>query len=202
MRRCNWNHREDPSAQAAKLADLASENGFLVVDFENGGNGSPLPWAVVEAWVRGRAVTVAVLEGVIASPAVDIALCSDLVYLLPSTRLCLAPAPEPPSPGVIWALGRAGRRALARGLLSTAEIPAEEAVAIGIAHQVLVDRRELPLPADASLAAVTSARDLMRSASPGSGGLALELAAFRLLFAAGDPREGAAAFLDKRDPSF
>jgi enoyl-CoA hydratase/carnithine racemase len=103
---------------------------------------------------------------------------------------------------VIWALGRAGRRALARGLLSTAEIPAGEAVEIGIAHQVLVDRMELPLPPGVSLAAVTSARDLMRSAPSRSAGLALELAAFRLLFAAGDPKEGATAFLDKRDPSF
>ncbi len=202
MRRYDWNHCDDPSAQAANLATLASETGFLVVDVASGGDGSPLPWSVVEAWVRGRAVTVAVVEGVVASPALDIALCSDLIYLLPSTRLCLAPGPGLPSPGVIWALGRAGRRALARGLLSTAEIPAGEAVEIGIAHQVLVDRMDLPLLAGLSLAAVTSARDLMRSAPPRSAGLALELAAFRLLFAVGDPTEGAEAFLDKRDPSF
>jgi enoyl-CoA hydratase/carnithine racemase len=188
---------------ATNVADMASAPGFLVVDFErSGGDGSPLPWTVVEAWVRSRAVTVAVLGGVVASPALDIALCSDLVYLLPSARLCLAPGAESPSPGVIWALGRAGRRALARGLLSTADIPPGEAVEIGVAHQMLEVRGELPLPAGASVAAATSARDLMRSARPGSGGLALELAAFRLLFAAGDPKVGAAAFFDKREPSF
>jgi enoyl-CoA hydratase/carnithine racemase len=181
---------------------MASDTGFLVVDFEPGGDGSPLPWSMVEGWVRGRAVTVSVVDGVVASPGLDVALCSDLVYLLPTARLRLAVGPESPSPGVIWALGRAGRRALARGLLSTADISADEAVEIGIAHRVVENRREVPLPEGVSVAAVTSARDLMRSTRPGSAGLALELAAFRLLFAAGDPREGAAAFLDKRGPSF
>ena len=42
----------------------------------------------------------------------------------------------------------------------------------------------------------------MRAAAHGSAGLALELASFRLLFAAGDPEEGARAFLDKREPEF
>jgi enoyl-CoA hydratase/carnithine racemase len=42
----------------------------------------------------------------------------------------------------------------------------------------------------------------MRASARGSAGLALELATFRLLFAAGDPEEGARAFLEKRDPRF
>jgi enoyl-CoA hydratase/carnithine racemase len=53
-----------------------------------------------------------------------------------------------------------------------------------------------------SVASLTAARDLMRASARGSAGLALELASFRLLFAAGDPEEGARAFLEKRDPEF
>jgi len=147
-------------------------------------------------------VTFAVVEGRVASPALDIALCSDLVYLLPSARLRLACGPGPPSPGVIWALGRAGRKALARGLLSTDDLDPAEAVSIGVVHDVIRDPTAVPFPDGASLTAATTARDLMRSSVSGGPGLGLELAAFRLLFAAGDPREGALAFLQKRDPSF
>ncbi len=175
---------------------------LLAVDFDGGGDGSGVSWEIIEQWTRSRAVTCAVLVGDVASPALDIALCSDLVYLLPSTRLRLAAGSGAPTPGVIWALGRAGRRALARGLLSTADLEAEEAKEIGVAHSVLRDREELPILEGASLTAVTTARDLMRSALPGSAGRALELAAFRLLFAAGDPAEGAGAFLEKREASF
>ena len=53
-----------------------------------------------------------------------------------------------------------------------------------------------------SVASLTAARDLLRASARGSAGLALELATFRLLFAAGDPEEGARAFLEKRDPKF
>ncbi len=202
MQRLRWNHRDDPSAQAKALAAEASRAGLLAVDYEGGGDGSGIAWEVVDQWTKSRAVTCAVLGGDVASPALDIALSSDLVYLLPMTRLRLATGPGAPTPGVIWALGRAGRRALARGLLSTADLDADEAKAIGVAHSVLRDRAELPISEGASLTAVTTARDLMRSALPGSAGLVLERAAFRLLFAAGDPEEGARAFLDKREPSF
>lgn len=180
----------------------ASRMGLLTVDFKGGGDGSGIGWDIIEQWTRSRAVTCAVLGGEVASPALDVALCSDLVFLLPSTRLRLAAGPGAPTPGVIWALGRAGRRALARGLLSTADLEADEAKEIGVAHSVVRDRAEPPIPEGVSLTAVTTARDLMRSAVPGSAGLALELAAFRLLFAAGDPEEGAGAFLEKREPSF
>ena len=42
----------------------------------------------------------------------------------------------------------------------------------------------------------------MRSRADGGAGRALELATFRLLFAAGDPEEGARAFLERRSPRF
>ena len=67
---------------------------------------------------------------------------------------------------------------------------------------MLFTSASLPLPSNLSVAALTTARDLMRSAISGGPGLALELASFRLLFAAGEPAEGARAFLEKRRPDF
>jgi enoyl-CoA hydratase/carnithine racemase len=91
---------------------------------------------------------------------------------------------------------------LARGLLSLDEIGAREAVDVGLAHSVVGNGALPPLPTGASVTAATTARDLMRASAPGAAGLALELAAFRLLFASGDPEEGASAFMEKRPPSF
>ena len=71
-----------------------------------------------------------------------------------------------------------------------------------LAHEVVDSADELPLPSPASLAAATAARDLMRSQAAGEPGRALELATFRLLFASGDPNEGARAFLERRNPTF
>ena len=202
VQRVYWNHRDEPQEQAARILGAASEIGLLAVEFASGGDGTPAPWSVVEPLTRCRAVTLAIVEGSLSSPALDIAVCCDLVCLLPGARLRFAVGSGPPSPAVIWALGRAGRRALARGLLSTADCDAPEAVEIGIAHLVLRDRADLPVLGPSSLNAVTTARDLVRSAVPGGAGMALELASFRLMFAAGDPAEGAAAFLAKRDPVF
>jgi enoyl-CoA hydratase/carnithine racemase len=91
---------------------------------------------------------------------------------------------------------------LARGLLELREVDAAECLALGLAEEVLADDQKLPFPISASIAALTAARDLVRSAARGGPGLALELASFRLLFAGGDPAEGAQAFLAKRDPAF
>ena len=147
-------------------------------------------------------MTVAEVAGNLASPALDVALCSDLVYLRPQANLLLAPSGATPSDGVVWALGRAGRAALARGLLEEGDVSAAEAVKLGLAVATVALDQPLPLPSAYSVASLTAARDLMRAAAHGSAGLALELASFRLLFAVGDPREGAHAFLEKRDPDF
>jgi len=147
-------------------------------------------------------VTVSDVAGELSSPALDVALCADLVYLRPRARLRFAAGSDPPSDGVIWALGRAGRAALARGLLEVDDLSATDSVALGVATAVVSADEPLPLPKSMSVASLTAARDLMRVSARGSAGLALELASFRLLFAAGDPEEGARAFLEKRDPSF
>lgn len=147
-------------------------------------------------------MTVAEITGRLASPALDLALCSDLIFLRPQALLQLSASEVPPSPGVIWALGRAGRRALYRGLMETTDIEAAEAVELGLVNRVVAKGDPLPLPEAASLPALTTARDLMRAGAFGASGLALELASFRLLFASGDPNEGARAFLEKRKPKF
>jgi enoyl-CoA hydratase/carnithine racemase len=201
MRRTAWNHEECSLEQLSALSAEASEIGYLVVEFSGGGDGEAPPWSALEAWTQSRAVTVAEVAGMLATPGLDIALCSDLVYLRPQTVLQLASSKAPPSAGVIWALGRAGRAALARGLLGPAGVPASEAVSLGLASGVIESDTGLPLPCGISIASLTAARDLMRSRARGSAGLALELASFRLLFAAGDPEEGARAFLEKRDPN-
>lgn len=202
MRTTHWNHGAAAPEQLATLCADALEIGYLVVDFPAGGDGVGLPWPLVEPWTRSRAATAAVVDGRLASPALEIALCADLVYLRPTAVLELAAGPGPPAPGVIWALGRAGRAALARGLLEIEPVPAAEAVALGLAHSIVPRGALPPLPAGVSAVALTAARDLGRATARGAAGLALESASFRLVFAAGDPGEGARAFLSKREPQF
>lgn len=202
MRIRSWSHEVDAAAQVAALCVEALEPGILRVDFPPGGDGRPLAWSRLEPWTRSRSVTVAFIAGSIAPPAVEVALCCDLVYIEPGSLVQLSAGDEPPPAGALWALGRAGRRALARGLLDPAPLTADRVVRLGLAHGLVRQGDELPLPATVSETALTSARDLLRTAATGEGAGALESAAFRLLFAAGDPREGATAFLEKRHPEF
>jgi enoyl-CoA hydratase/carnithine racemase len=147
-------------------------------------------------------VTVADVAGDLVGPALEVALCCDLVYLRQGVQLGLPAPEEAPPAGLLWALARAGRPALARGLLGAATVAAEEAVAVGLAHAVVARERPLPLPQSRSVSALTAARDLMRTRSPRSSALQLELATFQLLFATAHPQEGARAFLDDREPRF
>ena len=202
MRELIWNHDVGIAENLAALSHAAREIGYLIVEFAGGGSGQPVQWSDLEPWTKSRAVTVAVVTGSLASPALDVALCSDLVYLRPGTVLRLSTSAAPPSGGVVWALGRAGRAALARGLLETADLRADEALRLDVAAAVVAADELLPLPEHLSEASATAARDLLRASARGSSGLALELASFRLLFAAGDPAEGARAFLEKREPKF
>jgi enoyl-CoA hydratase/carnithine racemase len=202
VRKLVWDHEVEARAQLTALIAGAHEIGYLVVDFPEGGDGVPFDWSVLEPWTRSRAVTVADISGVLESPALDVALCCDLVYLRPRAVLRFFRGGGPPSDGVIWALGRAGRAALARGLLEETELSSAEAIRLDVATGVVSENDSLPIPKLMSVASLTAARDLVRAAPRGSAGLALELASFRLLFAAGDPEEGARAFLEKRDPEF
>jgi enoyl-CoA hydratase/carnithine racemase len=195
-----WRPEEDAPRQLESWSDAASEPGVVRAVFVAGPQGDALPWRLIEPWTRSRAVTIAEVRSTLASPALDVALAADLVYVLEEAELVLGDGA--PSAGVLWALGRAGRAALARGLLDPGAIGAEEAVRLGLTQGVLRAGDAAPVCDRRSLTALTGARDLMRSNGGAVAGLQLELATFRLLFAAGDPAEGARAFLERRAPVF
>jgi enoyl-CoA hydratase/carnithine racemase len=199
----DWQPDGDAGRQLEELVALTDRPGVLVVRFSGDCRGAPPSWSRLEPWTRSRAVTVAVVATPLGSPGLDVALAADLVLLRPAAMLRVPPGEAALSAGVLWALGRAGARALRIGLLEPHVLTADEAVDLGLAHQVVPDDEELPVGGGRSLAALVAARDLLRARSgSASGSLALELATFRLLFAIGHPEEGARAFLERRPPSF
>jgi hypothetical protein len=202
VRTLPWTPGVSPAQQLRELTAEASTPGVLVVRFRDAVAVGPLPWGTIEPWLRSRAVTVADVGGALGGGALEVALCCDLVFVRAGAALDLPAIDSPPGAGLLWAAARAGHGALARVLLDGGSMRAREAVQVGLAHEVVGADAGLPLPEAASIAALTSARDLMRSRADGSAGRALELATFRLLFAAGDPEEGARAFLERRAPRF
>ena len=197
-----WHNGVDPVRQLRAIVDLAAEPGLIVIRFSGGPPSASVTWNDIEPLTRGRAVTVSLIEGDLDSPGLDIALVCDLVLMDHGATIALGKLDQPQSPGTLWALARAGRAALARGLLDDGRVAPEEAVRLGLAHEVVDTTTEPPLPNPSSLTALTAARDLLRSRASGEAGRALELATFRLLFASGDPEEGARAFLERRAPDF
>lgn len=198
VRIVEWNPKQDPTAQLEYWCGLVGEPGVLHALFVRPGKGVAIDWNGLEPWTRSRAVTIAEVGSTISGPALDVALCSDLVCLRRGVELDLDQGE--PSVGLVWALGRAGRAALARGLLDPTPMSADEAVHLGLAQRV-IDHGDSPVVSDeASLVALSTARDLMRTSVGGRS--EIELASFRLLFASGDPGEGARAFFDRRPPKF
>jgi hypothetical protein len=193
-----WQPEEPASTQLRVWSDLARKPGILHARLSSDGGDASLDWGELEPWTRSRAVTIAEVSSNISMAALDVALCSDLVYLRRGVELILPPGR--PSAGLLWALGRAGRAALARGLFDLSSISGDEAVRLGLAQGILDDGEPLSIPQNASIVAMATARDLMRSSR--SARPALELAAFRLLFASSEPREGARAFFERRSPEF
>ncbi|PWB75179.1 MAG: hypothetical protein C3F15_06700 [Holophagae bacterium] len=202
MRTLTWTPDAPPAERLRALTAEAATPGILVVRFRDAVASGALPWESVEPWLRSRAVTVADVGGRLAGGALEVVLCSDLIFVRDGASLDLPALDSPPGAGLLWAAVRAGHGALARVLLDGGSMSAQEAVQVGLAHQLVVADADLPLPDPVSIAALTAARDLMRSRADGSAGRALELATFRLLFAAGDPEEGARAFLERRAPRF
>jgi enoyl-CoA hydratase/carnithine racemase len=195
-----WAPEENPTAQLERWCGRAVSPGILRVVFSRTGPAEEIPWRVIERWTRSRAVTVAEIRTDLTPPALDVAMCADLVYQ--QDDVVLVTGDRDPTAGVIWALGRSGRRALARGLLDTTPINSSEAEDLGLVHGVVGAGERPEVPEGGSEAALTIARDLMRSTGRPGRHRGLELAAFRLLFASGDPSEGARAFLDRRRPDF
>lgn len=197
----DWLADDGATGQLQRLCVAAAEPGLLAVRFP-AGEGGALPWSGVEPWTRSRAVTIADVVGDLGGAALEVALCCDLVFVRRGVSLDLGRRAEPASAAITWALARAGQRAALRGLLFAGTVTGSEAVDLGLAQARLDTDAPLPLPERVSLAAVTAARDLGRSRATGSAAGALELATFRLLFATGDPGEGARAFLERRQPRF
>ncbi len=198
-----WDGARPAPGQLADLLGLAKTPGVLVVRFEGPrGGAEPLDWSLLEAWTRSRAVTVADMAADPGVPGLDLALAADLVVLREGVDLRLPGPGELPSPGIVWAAGRAGPRALRRILLGEGPLAAEEALDLGLVHRVVGEEAPLPLPRPLSGPSLTIVRDLLRSRAAWEGALALEQASFRLLFALGHPREGARAFLERRAPEF
>lgn len=197
-----WRSCKEPTTQLRELLKATAEIGILVVEFGGDSTGPPLPWETIEPWTRTRAVTAADVREDLCGPGLDVALCCDLVYLREGTVLDFPAGGVPTTAGQTWALSRAGRPALVHGLLTGGPITGPDAVRTGLAHELVPAGRPLPIPSTLSIGALTAARDLMRCRVAQGPGRALELATFRLLFAAGDPEEGARAFLEKRRPRF
>lgn len=197
-----WQPEVNPTTQLESLLRVGSEPGLLVVVFPSCARGPELPWRLLEGWVKSRAVTVADVQGDLEAPAAAVALCADLVFMRSGARVDMGSPLDPPPPGVLWALGRAGGEALTRGVLEGGWLAASDAVRLGLARAELGASEPLPLPSPHSRPALTAARDLLRCRAVGSSAMALELATFRLLFATGHPEEGARAFLEGREPEF
>ncbi len=193
----------DAKQTLTALCQAASQPGLLVIRFgEPDDHGPPLTWRRLEPWTRCRAVTVADIAVALPIPALEVALTADLVLLREQIAIELPPVSTPMPDGLLWALGRAGRAAIARGLLAGGTIMARQALQLGLVQDVVPAGEPLPLPETLSLAALTTVRDLLRTRSADRGTRQLELASFRLLLATPDPKEGATAFLERRQPRF
>ena len=197
-----WPESGGTEAALRRLLELAGERALLVLEVPGGTDGEPADPRLLERLRAARAVTAVVAAGRLAGGVLEVALSCDLLYLREDAALDAGGAGEVPSPSVVPAFGRAGRTALRRLLLEPTPVTAQEALGLGVAAGVLAADEPLPVPADASFAALAAARDLTRSGAPPTVRLALERAAFELLFAKGDPVEGAQAFLEKRPPRF
>ena len=198
MHDVNWKPLTPTAEQLDQWCELATEPGVVCVGFDGEAGDDVLTWRQIEPWTRTRAVTIAEIKSDLRGSALDAALCADLVYLRDHAEL--HPGDGEPPAGLAWALGRAGRSALARGLLDPRPISAAEAVDLGLVQATLDASEPLPIGDTVSLTALTTARDLLRADAAARP--SLELAAFRLIFASGDPGEGARAFLERRRPDF
>ncbi len=198
----SWDPDEPAEAQIQRLCTLAQAPEALTVVFGAASPGRPPSWRTLEKWIGVRAVTMADIRVDVGSPALEAALCCDLVIARRGVRLTWPSSEELPSAGLLWAAGRSGRQGLMATMFESGPVPASRANTWGLVHAVLGVDEALPDIASASHVALSVARDLLRTSAVGMGALELELAAFRLLFAVGEPEEGARAFLEHRDPQF
>jgi len=199
----SWPEDGGPGAALEALLAHAGEAALLVIEIPPGAGGAPADPTGLERLWTGRPVTAAVARGDrLAGGALEIALSCDLLYLGETTALDAGSGDAAPPAAAVRAFALAGRAALRRLLLDPRPIGAREAVRLGVAAGIVAPGEPPPIAAGASYAALAAARDLVRASGGRAARLALERAAFQLLFAEGEPREGALAFLEKRPPRF
>ncbi|HEY0142245.1 MAG TPA: hypothetical protein VGF48_15210 [Thermoanaerobaculia bacterium] len=139
----------------------------------------------LEELLTARELVVVIGEGELRGLAAAALLFADFAVLRDGATLQLD---EPRVwAGAAWRLGRGALK-----LLGSESLTASEAIALGLADGSDFDA------AGRSTAALDVTATLLR----GRGGDALERATFAWIFATGEPREGLAAFLEKRRPGF
>jgi enoyl-CoA hydratase/carnithine racemase len=159
-------------------------------------------------------VSIAAVNGFALGGGCELALACDLRYLAEDAKIG---QPEInlgviPGAGGTQRLVRLVGPGRARELVYTGRaVPAEEAMAMGLAERVLPadavlpgaieDARRLAQGPRSALAAAKAAI-AAATANPGPAGIETEREAFVALFGTADQREGMAAFLEKREPRF
>jgi enoyl-CoA hydratase/carnithine racemase len=159
-------------------------------------------------------ISIAAVNGFALGGGLEVALAADLRYVADDARLG---QPEIrlgviPGAGGTQRLTRLVGPGRARELIYTGrQVPADEALALGIVERVLpadevlgtaiADARAI---ANGPRLALAAAKAAIRAAldTPGARGVARERELFLALFGTSDQREGMRAFLEKRDPSF
>lgn len=159
-------------------------------------------------------ISIAAVNGVALGGGMEVALAADLRYLAadasigqPEIRLGVIPGA-----GGTQRLTRLVGPGRTRELVYTGrQVPADEAIALGLAERVLPADEVLEAAiadarafANGPRRALAAAKAAIRAATetPGAAGVARERELFLALFGTSDQREGMRAFLEKRDPSF
>ncbi|MEW6059454.1 MAG: enoyl-CoA hydratase-related protein [Actinomycetota bacterium] len=159
-------------------------------------------------------VVIAAVNGYALGAGCELALCADFRFAAenaafgqPEVRLGIMPGA-----GGTQRLPRLVGLARAREMIfSGRHVPADEALAIGLADRVLPAADVLPAAQEAASRyaigpslAFRAAKIAVNAAAQGdqSKGLAIERELFRDLFASEDQKEGMRAFLEERDPEF
>ncbi len=150
--------------------------------------------SLLDRLLSGRALTVAMGEGIVAGEAAAALFHSDVALLADGSRLVLDTARA--WSGVVWRLGRSSLRL---HLQSVEALDARTARALGLCDEVVpAGMNPLQWVSDwmgsRSALALQSAAFLLRK----RGGDALERAEFAGLFATGQPQRGLEAFLTRR----
>ncbi len=155
---------------------------------------------LLERIVDRRSMLIACLDSDAPASAIAVALLSDFFGIREDGEIRIDLSSPYGMAGLVWRIGRSAIPLLA---MNEGPLGADDLIRCGVAD-ALVPRSADPLEwvcswlNRRSLTALQSAARLIRS----GGGEDAERAEFARLFAAGVPREGLSAFLERRPPDF